>query len=64
MHNELWTLAGAAEGYLCIGCLEDRLGRRLAREDFTDVPINDLRYAGRSSGRLVVRLLVPRGVLT
>ncbi len=28
------------EGYLCIGCLEERLGRRLARADFTDADVN------------------------
>lgn len=26
---------------LCIGCLEDRIGRTLMRSDFTAVPIND-----------------------
>lgn len=27
-------------GMLCIGCLEDRIGRTLATEDFIDAPIN------------------------
>ncbi len=26
---------------LCIGCLEQRIGRRLVSGDFTDAPIND-----------------------
>jgi hypothetical protein len=26
---------------LCIGCLENRIGRTLMRQDFTDAPIND-----------------------
>jgi hypothetical protein len=25
---------------LCIGCLEERLGRRLNANDFTDAPVN------------------------
>jgi hypothetical protein len=27
---------------LCIGCLEERIGRTLTRHDFTNAPINDL----------------------
>jgi hypothetical protein len=26
---------------LCIGCLENRIGRTLVRQDFTDAPINN-----------------------
>jgi hypothetical protein len=26
---------------LCIGCLENRIGRTLTRQDFTDAPINN-----------------------
>ncbi|MEU6208193.1 hypothetical protein ABZ814_31990 [Micromonospora musae] len=26
--------------YLCVGCLEARIGRRLTAADFTDVPVN------------------------
>jgi hypothetical protein len=37
---ELWEQAGSAR-YLCIGCLEQRLGRRLFAEDFNpDLPVN------------------------
>jgi hypothetical protein len=38
----LWATAVGpdAEGFLCIGCLETRLGRRLLATDFTDAPIN------------------------
>ena len=64
VRDELWALAGAGDRYLCIGCLEGRLGRRLAREDFSDVRLNDVRYGGGSSGRLLIRLLVPRDALT
>lgn len=49
----LWALAwsrdpnrtldqfGIAEGYLCVGCLEKRIGRELMADDFTDAPVND-----------------------
>jgi hypothetical protein len=40
-------------GMLCIGCLEDRIGRRLTPVDFTDAPINSARG---SSARLRSRL--------
>ncbi len=33
-----------ARGYLCVGCLEARLGRQLHRGDFADAPLNDLSY--------------------
>lgn len=42
--DEVWSAALAGGGevhYLCIACLEDRIGRRLNRSDFIDVPIND-----------------------
>lgn len=40
VHNDLWADAGMADGYLCVGCLESRLGRCLRSEDFPDFPIN------------------------
>lgn len=44
VHNDLWRTAigpgRGTRGMLCIGCLEDRLGRRLTPEDFTDCPLN------------------------
>ena len=45
---------GSKDGYLCIGCLERRLGRQLDREDFTSSPVNH-DQAERSS-RLTSRL--------
>lgn len=41
---KVWKAAGLApdDGYMCIGCLEHRIGRRLSPTDFTDAPINDL----------------------
>jgi hypothetical protein len=41
VHEEVWQYAGMPPGYLCIGCLEERIGRRLTPLDFTDAPIND-----------------------
>ena len=39
----MWRAAKAPRrGYLCIGCLERRLGRELVLADFTDVPVNRL----------------------
>jgi hypothetical protein len=29
VHSEVWTLAGMKKGFLCIGCLEKRIGREL-----------------------------------
>jgi hypothetical protein len=57
VHDEVWTAAGMEEtgGYLCIGCLEKRLGRRLVPADFAPLSINDLRWGGKSD-RLVSRL--------
>ena len=43
VHDELWAQAGMEPcgGWLCIGCLERRLGRRLVPADFKAVPVND-----------------------
>jgi hypothetical protein len=45
--DEVWAAAGLGSGYLCVGCLEARLGRRLRPEDFKDIPggLNDLAIA-------------------
>lgn len=37
VHDDIWASAGMTTGYLCVGCLEARLGRRLS---FADVPLN------------------------
>jgi hypothetical protein len=43
VHDRVWQAARApARGYLCIGCLETRLGRQLCRRDFTAAPVNSL----------------------
>ena len=43
--KEVWAAVmpddpGDMERFLCIGCLEERLGRRLTSLDFTDAPVN------------------------
>jgi hypothetical protein len=44
--QEVWDVAGLpGRGFLCIGCMENRLGRQLVASDFTDCPINDLHTA-------------------
>ena len=42
VHDEVWLKAHPDDwGMLCIGCLEERLGRVLTRHDFPDYPVND-----------------------
>jgi hypothetical protein len=36
-----WAESGGGPGKLCVGCLEGRLGRRLAPGDFPPLPCND-----------------------
>jgi hypothetical protein len=43
-------------GFLCIGCLEARLGRILTRQDFSDARINDLGVYHHHTDRLRDRL--------
>lgn len=57
--DQVWKLTGLRgyDGMLCIGCLEQRLGRLLTREDFTDVPINQVAdMTGDASARFLNRL--------
>lgn len=61
--DDIWEAADAPErGYLCIGCLERRLGRELDSADFADVPLNsfDAQYSQKAfwhrSARLADRL--------
>lgn len=41
IHDRLWDSIMDGPGWLCVGCAEARLGRRLVAADFTDAPIND-----------------------
>ncbi len=40
VQDALWEAAGLSRGFLCVGCMESRLGRRLVAADFTDAPCN------------------------
>jgi RNA polymerase sigma-32 factor len=65
VHDELWDRAHKhaprrAKGYLCIGCLEDRIGRKLTPVDFTDALCNSPKRAGNvMSLRLRARVGAP-----
>lgn len=55
--DEIWlTVNPRDKGMLCIGCVEQKLGRELVRADFTDAPINSLTIWGGKSPRLANRL--------
>jgi hypothetical protein len=57
IHTPTWLAAtGSKNGMLCIGCLENRLGRELTSRDFTDAMINQLGYNIPRSQRLISRL--------
>ena len=58
VHDEIWYSAITAmdQGHmLCIGCLEQRLGKLLTKDDFTGAPVNDL-WGQFGSTRLQSRL--------
>jgi hypothetical protein len=42
VQHAIWDEFGPDKGYMCIGCLETRMGRKLNSADFLDVPVNDL----------------------
>jgi hypothetical protein len=52
---------------LCVGCLEQRIGRTLTRADFTDVPVNDIfdndfkSFSDRLLNRLCADVETPDG---
>lgn len=56
VHFELWERVApdcASNVFLCVGCLERRMGRELVSTDFIEVPIN---YLPNKSARLLNRL--------
>lgn len=54
--TEIWLQAvDSANGMLCIGCLEKRLGRILDKEDFPNITINSVRFNDKSQ-RLMSRM--------
>lgn len=69
--HELWPLNNPGREtedgeFLCISCLENRLGRRLTPRDFLDAPINRMNRGNwYKTPRLCERIgltYVPRGV--
>ena len=60
--DEVWAAVWPKRSkreFLCIGCLEIRLGRRLTSDDFTDAPINEFKenaFGIERSERLFNRL--------
>lgn len=58
VQDEVWMQAqlDATDGMLCIGCLEQRIGRRLKPADFIDAPINLPAFHSEKSRRLSERL--------
>jgi hypothetical protein len=65
VHDSVWFAAGmpkrepnkTSADFLCIGCLEARLGRKLMPSDFTGAPINrpDRLNSQRLNSRLTGR---------
>jgi hypothetical protein len=53
VRKAVWEESGMERygGMLCIGCLENRLGRMLNSEDFTDAPINHCPGSARLMSR-------------
>ena len=55
--DKIWKTAlnGSSKGMLCIGCLEDRLGRILTYKDFINYPINNNpNHSDRLKSRLTI----------
>jgi hypothetical protein len=57
-----WQRQVPGQEILCIGCLEQRLGRTLTKHDFDNVPINDPRIDPNKSARLLDRLTADCGI--
>ena len=56
VHTDIWlSVTKSISGMLCIGCLENRLGRKLNHLDFPEVTINNPKH-GNKSLRLLERL--------
>lgn len=56
LHNDIWFSIALQNEDLCIGCVEDRLGRTLTKDDFTSCYINSPMWGVKSS-RLLNRLV-------
>jgi hypothetical protein len=43
IQDELWSAVSSAfHGFMCIGCVETKLQRKLTPADFMDLPVNSL----------------------
>jgi len=56
VHDTIWSRAGMKDGFLCIGCLEAGIGRKLEPSDFANVYGSDPEYLPWNSARLKSRL--------
>lgn len=57
LRSEIWYRVHPSErGFLCVGCVETKLGRLLTKQDFTDCTINKPQRGVHMSLRLVQRL--------
>ena len=66
VHDDLWEAATEdtySDIMLCIGCLENRLGGLLTKDDFTDAPLNTINLITGST-RLKSRLTQIRASAT
>jgi hypothetical protein len=68
VHDELWAQAGMEPfgGWLCVGCLERRLGRRLVPADFKAVGANDssrMLHSDRLASRIRGTAMLEQGAL-
>ena len=54
IHHHLWDEYVRVGGWICVPCVEDRLGRRLTRDDFILCPINVTTF--RKTERLLERM--------
>lgn len=61
VHDSVWDQV-ADRGMLCIGCLEERLGKQLNGSDFTLCPLN-IGNIFNGSARLQARIDIPREYL-
>lgn len=58
VHDNIWlSITESKKGMLCIGCIEERLGRPLNSLDFPNVSINNPKYEDKSN-RLMSRMIV------
>lgn len=63
LKDHVWfSVVESNKGMLCVGCIEQRLGRRLIADDFNNSYVNGLGFGQIKSNRLLERLRVSRFV--